>query len=304
MRGAMIAVLVLVACKAREDGDVPTRIAKPAKPGAPTRPPVAPDPVTADALIHTAQTLAKGFDLSRITVEYVGPDGLLDPRYSKGSIGFTEGREEPDDDPDRPTGAPVARSSPSSRPKCPTWSWEPGIWVQVETRCKAQRIEAVRCPITVIWQRAIDDGAPRDALAKLTLIGTSWRATAGLRWNLEIRDTVRGVSFMRSYADDCGPIAEAPDPTVPTDRPLPPGIDRKMISNTLGTVKPKIRACHTARSRARVVVAVSVTPDGKATATVKEATTPELGACVAALVTALPFPRTRGGGTFSYPVSF
>ena len=112
------------------------------------------------------------------------------------------------------------------------------------------------------------------------------------------------MSFARSYADDCGPIAEAPDPTVAPDRPLPAGIDRKMISNTLGTVKPKIRACHAERSRARVVLTIAVTPDGAATATVKEASTPELGACVAAIVNELPFPRTRGGGTFSYPVSF
>lgn len=307
-RTAVITLLALTACKDREREDKPPRPSRPSQPVKDDRPQRAdladPDPLTADVLIQQAKQRAEGYALARIQIEYVGPDGMLDPRYSKGLVAFTQRPAEPDDDPQRPTGAPVPKPPRPQRPKCPTWSWEPGAWTPTEGYCGAQQIKAVRCPVTVIWQRAIDDGAPRDALAKLTLLGKSERSTGGLRWSFEIRDTTRGVSFARSYADDCGPIAEAPDPTVAPDRPLPPGIDRTMISNTLGTVKPRLRACHTARSHARVVLVIAVTPDGKATATVKEASTPELGVCAAAIVNELPFPRTRGGGTFSYPVSF
>ncbi len=311
MTRGLFLVLALVACTSRDDGDIPTtvgpppRLAKPAAAKVPGTTPGAPDPTSADALIHDAKQRAQAYDLSRITIEYIASDGMLDPRYSKGTVVFTQDRPEPPDDPERPTGAP---STPTPRistaRKCPTWSWEPGSWASSQGHCGAARIDAVRCPVLVIWQRAIADGAPPDALATLSMTGRSARSTTPPRWSFEIRDTVRGVSFSRAYPDDCGPIAEAPDPSVPSDRPLPASLDRTMIANAIGTAKPKIRGCQITRSRATVKISVKVTPDGVATTTVKEATSAELGECVAAVIDALPFPRTRSGGMFSYPLTF
>jgi len=310
---AFLLVMALAACRSRNsDDDVPTRVGAPGEPTSadramPKNPttPDSPDPTTADALIHDAMERAQTYDLSRITIEYVAKDGMLDPRYSTGTIAFTQDRTDPPDDPDRPTGAPpTPPPRAATARKCPVWAWEPGAWTSTQGHCSAVVIGAVRCTVPAIWQRAIVDGAPREALAKLAISGRAGRTTTPPRWSFEIRDQARGVLFVRSYPDDCAPLAEAPDPSVPSDHPLPVSLDRTMITNAIGTAKPKIQGCQITRTRARVKVSVKVSSEGVASTTVKEATTPALGECVAAVIDALPFPRTRNGGTFSYPFSF
>jgi hypothetical protein len=60
----------------------------------------------------------------------------------------------------------------------------------------------VRCTVIQIWQRALADGAPANAVAKISTIG-------GIGWTFAIDDAPRDVHFSRSYDDDCAPAAEA-----------------------------------------------------------------------------------------------
>jgi hypothetical protein len=111
---------------------------------------------------------------------------------------------EPVVDPKLPVGAapPVQRSS-FDRHKCihvvrTATRWQDGRFGEI-TMCVMgdlyERRSALepRCTTKTIWQRAIADGAPADAIAEITLEQSSW--------HFEIYD--QRLRFSRSYADDC-----------------------------------------------------------------------------------------------------
>ncbi len=156
----------------------------------------------------------------------------------------------------------------------------------------------MHCTVPVIWERAIAVGAPRDAVAKLVLSAGSWR--------FDIDDAARDVHLHKTFADDCGSIAEAPDPNVVQDLPLPETLDRTMITNAIGVVKPKVIACASDLSIKGVVKAtVKETPDGApAAVTVRNTPDRALGECVKQAVASATFTRTQKGGSFSYPFMF
>lgn len=81
-------------------------------------------------------------------------------------------------------------------------------------------------------------------------------------------------------------------------------VDRQMISDAIGKVKPQLTACgdKAPKIKGEVKVEVKVNGEGKIT-NVDVAKTPDekLGACVAGVVQTATFPQTKNGGSFGYP---
>ncbi|MGE0399789.1 MAG: hypothetical protein AB7T06_23950 [Kofleriaceae bacterium] len=299
MRLAILAAMsVVAACEETPD----------AKAVPPERPPAearATGPVPIDRLFVEARRHIKADQtLSHVAARYVKSDGTLDPSYSELELRFIGPPPRPRgpiDDPDRPTGAPVAtrHQEPPKRQTCAVVSWRQGVWSSRACNPVVEQVLAPRCTVPIIWERAIGHGAPPDAVAKVTISGGD-RAT----WVFSIEDKLRNVSFFERFEDDCGLVAEAPDPTVGPDT-LVDAIDRKIIQNTIGTVKADVSACGTkSTSRGSVKVSVKVAPDGSTAVTIKTSPDPALGACVKAAVERATFPPTRTGGSFSYPFVF
>ncbi len=292
---AAVAVSLLLAsgCKSKKELDAVDSVGM--------APAVAPAPVSQEprqvgALLIEAQRKAGAYAVSRLIVQYVGPDGLMDPAFASVELWYGQTKTTADD-PSRKTGAPVVVRAATNRSDCPRITWANGRWESHMAGCPAQ-ITALHCTVPVIWERAITQGAPRDAVAKLVTSGSTWR--------FEIDDQVRDVHFHKSFPDDCGAIAEAPDPNVVQDLPPPETLDRAMISNAIGVVKPKVTAC-SADSPARGVVKVTakITPEGAvSTVTVRDTPDRALGECVKRAVASATFTKTQRGGSFSYPFVF
>lgn len=90
------------------------------------------------------------------------------------------------------------------------------------------------------------------------------------------------------------------------DPHLPDSLDPAMISAAIANVKADIAACGT-RSAAvgQVKVSVAVFPGGRVSRVfVKSAPDPVLGECVSAAMQNATFPKTKSGGSFSYPFTF
>ena len=258
--------------------------------------PVSHEPRQVGALLIEAQRKAGAYAVSRLIVEYVGPDGLMDPAFATVELWYGQPKTTADD-PSRKTGAPVVARAAADRTQCPRITWAKGRWESHMAGCPSH-LTALHCTVPVIWERAIAQGAPRDAVAKVVASDTTWR--------FEIDDQVRDVHFHKSFADDCGAIAEAPDPNVVQDLPPAETLDRMMISNAIGVVKPKVTAC-SADSPARgvVKVTVKVTPEGAvSTVTVRDTPDRALGECVKRAVASAMFTKTQRGGSFSYPFVF
>ena len=298
---ALAAVVVLLAAsacrkkKAHEDGIDKVVVAPPVA----EQP--APEPRPIGALLLEAQRRGKGLQLSRVEIEYVGPDGVMDPAFAKLEVRFGAPRE-PVDDPNRKTGAPVTDRPVARGTQCPRVTWQKGRWESRNLSCSPNTM-TLRCTPQWIWERAVLKGAPRDAVAKLAIDANASSSDTPPSWRFSISDTVRNVSFNASFPDDCGLTVEAPDPTVAPDVPVPDGLDRKMIQNGIGVVKAKVRACgDTTTAKGQVKVSVKVSPDGTVAAVVVKATPDEqLGSCVARAIRGATFTPTNSGGSFSYP---
>lgn len=297
MKLALWVVLALVACedkvaKRDEVRDEPER---------PAPEPRVTTPVPIDRVLADARSKAGPGQVPwRIEIDYVRSDGLIDPAFGEVEVAFTTPQRGPEDDPDRPTGAPV-KPSPKRPPQCHHLSWKQGVWSDRLVGCgpSSGKVLDVRCTVPIIWERAISEGAPRDAVARLSI-------TAGeaARWTFKIEDKVRDVRFNAAFTDDCGLVAEAPDPTVGPDS-VPDAIDRQIIKNTIGTVKPDVTKCGDGTTARGVVkISVKVAPDGTTVVTVKATPDATLGDCVATAVQRAKFPATRNGGSFSYPFVF
>ena len=264
-------------------------------------------PVPVHELLAYARSKAPGQRPWRVAINYVRPDGMIDPAYGEVEVWFgAPPPREPGDDPNRPTGAPIKPASPEPKPappECHHLTWREGVWSDMVVGCGSTKgLLDVRCPVPIIWERAIAKGAPRDAVATLAITANPRGDEA--RWTFRIVDQKRGVNVSETFADDCGLIAEAPDPTVGPDT-APDAIDRKIIQNTIGTMKPSITACREkSEARGVVKVTVKVASEGTTTVTVKQTPDDVLGTCVKGVLERAKFPATRNGGSFSYPFVF
>jgi hypothetical protein len=165
-------------------------------------------PVTVEALLTSARTWASGehkqLHVVQLDVSYVGADGIVDPAHGKVRIQLgrtTQGA----DDPKRRTGAPIVpvASQPTS---CMELWWTAAGWTkQALASCLDAAAPFPRCPVTTLWKRAIEKGAPADALAVLTL-----RESAKRQWTFAISDELRKVAISETFDDDCEVVVEKP----------------------------------------------------------------------------------------------
>jgi hypothetical protein len=297
----LLVVPALAACPKKKEEAASNQKAEPERP---VPEPRVTTPVPIHELLAYARSKAPGQPLWRVSIDYVRSDGLIDPAFGVVQVwsGALAGRD-PNDDPNRPTGAPVKPGPKPSPPQCHHLSWREGVWSDVVVTCGvATRLVELRCTVPIIWERAIAKGAPRDAVARLAITANPRGDEA--RWTFRIEDEKRGVNVSETFPDDCGLIAEAPDPTVGPDT-APDAIDRTIIQNTIGTVKPAITACGE-KSKARGVVkaTVKVASDGTTSVTVTQTPDEVLGGCVRRVMERAKFPATRNGGSFSYPFVF
>jgi predicted Zn finger-like uncharacterized protein len=85
-----------------------------------------------------------------------------------------------------------------------------------------------------------------------------------------------------------------------------PDLDKGMISSAMAPVKPRATACGDKSSaKGLVKVHVKVGANGSVQdVSVSQSPDPALGQCVAAAVHKATFPKTKAGGSFSYPFPF
>lgn len=175
--------------------------------------PATPPTRIADRLIAEALARNPNMTINRLEIDYVAADGTLAPSYGELEITL-QGPEPgpPPDDPKRPIGAPVP--PPTTNRECRAESWVKGTWEPRNQYGQAMCFGSaaprpLRCTVLAIWSRAIAEGAPRDALAKLGLMHGMGEG-GGNEWDFSIEDAPRNISFRRSYPDDCDPTVEAP----------------------------------------------------------------------------------------------
>lgn len=185
---------------------------EPPPPPAPIQPalpaPVA-SPATVEQLLASAREWARGehdqLRVVQLDLYYIGADGAVDPDSGKVKIELG-GASQIADDPKRKTGAPIlpAASQPT---RCFELSWTAAQgWKKLKMEaCYNAAAPFPRCTVQTIWKRAIDAGAPADALAVLTL-----RENANRRWNFKVSDEPRKVAIDNSYDDDCELAVEKP----------------------------------------------------------------------------------------------
>ena len=115
--------------------------------------------------------------------------------------------------------------------------------------------------------------------------------------------------ILGKYAAPCCARFKPPEPDVPPAKPasgLPEKIDRLMVQEALGVVKPAVIACgEQSGVHGTVKLQVKVSPDGRVTnVSVVSTPDPALGACAASMVQKAKFPETDDGGSFGYPFVF
>lgn len=289
------------ACKKKREADAVDRVA-----GAPpAAEPASPEPRPVAELLAEAQRRGGGLLPARMVIEYVGADGIMDPAYARLEASFAPAIEtKPGDDPSRRTGAPVTAAPPPKVTQCPRVTWRAGRWESKSGGCAGTGTRPTCTPQT-IWAKAIVQGAPQDAVAKLTYDGSLSRTQTTATWRFDIVDEMRDVHVHKTFADDCAGMVEAPDPTVPQDTPVPGALERQMITSGIGAVKTKVMACARGDVKGIVRVKVKVSPAGAPeVVTVTQTPDADLGECVVAAVRSATFATTRSGGSFSFPFVF
>ena len=306
---AVVAVVSLglsvSACKKKQEDGVDRVVT-----AAPAAEAASPEPRPVTELLTEASRRGRGLPIARMTIDYVGVDGIMDPAYAR--IEVTFGRAEgvadlkPGDDPNRRTGAPVVKTAPPPKPpECPRVTWRQGQWETRNQACSKEPAMRPSCTVQLIWAKALVQGAPRDAVAKLRYDGTISGSQPVPQWRFDIVDEVRDVRFHKTFPDDCGGMVEAPDATVPQDAPVLATLDRQMITNGMGAVKPSVMACARGDVKGVVKVKINVSPAGTpAVVTVLTTPDPDLGECVAAAIRLARFAKTQNGGSFTFPFMF
>jgi len=155
-----------------------------------------------------------------LRARYVGANGELDPKYGELVIGFGNrlpGAPRIEDDPERPTGAPLPAPTvppPPKRPDsawCPdaTWSAKAG-WTWGERSCFAQSALTPKCSMADVWKRAKAESGAQikgKAVAIIELVRNSDETQS---WEFSIRDELRKVDISARIPDTCTPVAEKP----------------------------------------------------------------------------------------------
>jgi hypothetical protein len=161
----------------------------------------------ATAMIGTARDKARERKVrlaaTWIEARYTKSDGALDPTFGELRVEF---RAPPPgvDDPTRPLGAPVREhSAESADVDCPTWTFvaKTAEWTAETGSCMPTVALAPKCTVEQIWARAIADGAPKEALATLSL-GVR-KGEPAIVWAFRIEDRPRQINIDKRYADDC-----------------------------------------------------------------------------------------------------
>jgi hypothetical protein len=184
---------------------MPIDAGMPAREGA-----VAPEALVRDVRTFVAADMPDVV-LGTVKAAYVRSDGTLDPTYGTLEIEFGVSSRplELVDDPSRPTGAPLPPPPQETKQRhndCPKHTWQMGAWRHKQGYCrKREPLIGPRCTAKQIWERAIANNAPKDALAVLTLDAPRDHASSAM-WHFAISDRLRKVSVSKFYADDC-PVA-------------------------------------------------------------------------------------------------
>jgi hypothetical protein len=211
--GVVVVTLALLAsCKKKREDQVVSA------------PPAAEEAVrSVDEMIkRTFAKYGREYVISDLDIQYVRPDGTLDPSYGKVDIETTV-RLEPDppppaDDPNRPVGAPEPDRGRRRDPylaramaKCPDIQWtSAGMRVTPEASCSIMPREVLqpRCTVVGILALARDGGAPPNALGRIQF-GQDV-IDNGQTWTFTVDDNPRDIHFRLEGKDDCAPIMEKP----------------------------------------------------------------------------------------------
>jgi hypothetical protein len=161
-------------------------------------------PPTADALIASVRRWQKNarMSISNISVEYVDSTGMLDKEYGRLSVSYGL-LKRPADDPNRKTGIPVkVTETPVT---CDSLTFKTSWTVDRNAFCPDEEPHPVQCSVAQIWQRAIAQKAPQDAIAVI-----SYRNVEPPTWSFQISDEPRAVNVDLSFPDDCEQVVEKP----------------------------------------------------------------------------------------------
>ena len=177
--------------------------------GSGTAQPEIPLTIDADTLWRTARDWAStkypGTYLRTMSAQYVDASGVVDPDH--GELRFEWGApEKPVDDPKRRTGAPISKD-PKRVVVCGAARWlKEDRWHTWEQSCVDSPATTPRCSIQQVWKRAIEQGAPADAVAQV-----DYDSYLGERpWTFKISDEPRNVNISHRFADDCELAVEKP----------------------------------------------------------------------------------------------
>lgn len=192
-------------CMTKAMAPAPEPSPPPPAPEKPALPAAVTSPATVEALLASARTWARGehegLHIVQLDIWFVGAEGVVDPEF--GRVAIELGRATSSDDPKRRTGAPVAPSA-SQPTKCVELAWTAKGWTKLPLgACRNALAPFPRCPVATIWKRAIDKGAPADALAMLVL-----REGANRQWTFSISDELRKVAVTHYIDDDCEVVVE------------------------------------------------------------------------------------------------
>ncbi len=117
--------------------------------------------------------------------------------------------------------------------------------------------------------------------------------------------------ILDKYRQPCCAAMKPPEPANEpvVEKPstgLPAKLDKRMVQEAMGAVKPAVIACgERFPIKGTVKLSVKVSSSGRIlTASVSSSPDPELSACVTTAVKLAKFPETDDGGSFAYPFAF
>lgn len=176
-----------------------------------------PSPMTSAFVLGRVRTqTARGMGIASMKFDYIRRDGTFDPTYGVFDADLvrpTVPPAPPPDDPSRPLGAPAPPPPPPPQdlPACYEITWSKGGLADAPSNMCFSfglSIPAARCTPEQLWERAVADGAPTPALARISLTNHQ----SPMTWHFAIDDDPRNVHFARDYPDDCPLVVEAGAP--------------------------------------------------------------------------------------------
>lgn len=161
--------------------------------------PAVPAKRDADAAIAAARTWQQAtqprLTVWQIRASYVEANGAIDGENGFLTVQYGASNT-PVDDPGRKTGAPVKPDT--SRPEsCPVLRLTTS-WSHYDGACREVPDYTPKCTVAQIWKRAIEQGAPADALAVILFDNDATPS-----WRFDITDEPRRVNIQHTFDDDC-----------------------------------------------------------------------------------------------------